>query len=330
MSPTARAPRAPAALPALAAVLLAASAGPASAQAWPSKPIRIVVSATPGGGVDTSTRIVGQGMGERWNQPVLIENRPGGGGAVAGDIVARSAPDGYTLKTISIGHAVLPSTHRNLSYDPERDLVPVSVMVNGPNVLVVHPSLPVRSVKDLVALARSKPGELLYASSGNAGPPHMAMELLRMLAGIDLVHVPYKGTGPGMADLVAGRVSMTFASVISVRQHVESGRLRLLATSGAKRSASIPDVPTMAEAGVPGYAVDVWYAMFAPSATPRDILQTLNTEVARILNQPAIRAKLAAQGMEPVAESLERTAAYIRAETAKWARVVKAAKISVE
>ena len=330
MSPTARAPRAPAALPALAAVLLAASAGPASAQAWPSKPIRIVVSATPGGGVDTSTRIVGQGMGERWNQPVLIENRPGGGGAVAGDIVARSAPDGYTLKTISIGHAVLPSTHRNLSYDPERDLVPVSVMVNGPNVLVVHPSLPVRSVKELVALARSKPGELLYASSGNAGPPHMAMELLRMLAGIDLVHVPYKGTGPGMADLVAGRVSMTFASVISVRQHVESGRLRLLATSGAKRSASIPDVPTMAEAGVPGYAVDVWYAMFAPSATPRDILQTLNTEVARILNQPAIRAKLAAQGMEPVAESLERTAAYIRAETAKWARVVKAAKISVE
>jgi tripartite-type tricarboxylate transporter receptor subunit TctC len=330
MSPTARAPRAPAALPALAAVLLAASAGPASAQAWPSKPIRIVVSATPGGGVDTSTRIVGQGMGERWNQPVLIENRPGGGGAVAGDIVARSAPDGYTLKTISIGHAVLPSTHRNLSYDPERDLVPVSVMVNGPNVLVVHPSLPVRSVKELVALARSKPGELLYASSGNAGPPHMAMELLRMLAGIDLVHVPYKGTGPGMADLVAGRVSMTFASVISVRQHVESGRLRLLATSGAKRSASIPDVPTMAEAGVPGYAVDVWYAMFAPSATPRDILQTLNTEVARILNQPAIRAKLAAQGMEPVAESLERTAAYIRAETAKWAKVVKAAKISVE
>jgi tripartite-type tricarboxylate transporter receptor subunit TctC len=334
MSPTVRAPRAPAALPALAAALpvalLAASAGTACAQAWPAKPIRIVVSATPGGGVDTSTRIVGQGMGERWNQPVLIENRPGGGGAVAGDIVARSAPDGYTLKTISIGHAVLPSTHRNLSYDPERDLVPISVMVNGPNVLVVHPSLPVKSVKELVALARSKPGELLYASSGNAGPPHMAMELLRMLAGIDLVHVPYKGTGPGMADLVAGRVSMTFASVISVRQHVDSGRLRLLATSGAKRSASIPEVPTVAEAGVPGYAVDVWYAMFAPSATPRDILQTLNTEVARILNQPAIKAKLVAQGMEPVAESLDRTAAYIRAETAKWAKVVKAAKISVE
>jgi tripartite-type tricarboxylate transporter receptor subunit TctC len=328
--PRAPALPAPGAVPATFAVLLSLMAGSACAQAWPAKAIRIVVSATPGGGVDTSSRIVGQGMTERWGQAVLIENRPGGGGAVAGDIVARSAPDGYTLKTISIGHSVLPSTHRNLSYDPERDLVPVSVMVNGPNVLVVHPSLPVKSVKEVVSLARSKPGELLYASSGNAGPPHMAMELFRMLAGIDLVHVPYKGTGPGMADLVAGRVSMTFASVISVRQHVDSGRLRLLATSGAKRSASIPDIPTMAEAGVAGYAVDVWYAMFAPSATPRDILQALNSEVARILSQPAIKAKLAGQGMEPVADSLDRTAAYIRAETAKWAKVVKAAKISVE
>jgi tripartite-type tricarboxylate transporter receptor subunit TctC len=211
--PRAPALPAPGAVPATFAVLLSLMAGSACAQAWPAKAIRIVVSATPGGGVDTSSRIVGQGMTERWGQAVLIENRPGGGGAVAGDIVARSAPDGYTLKTISIGHSVLPSTHRNLSYDPERDLVPVSVMVNGPNVLVVHPSLPVKSVKELVSLARSKPGELLYASSGNAGPPHMAMELFRMLAGIDLVHVPYKGTGPGMADLVAGRVSMTFASV---------------------------------------------------------------------------------------------------------------------
>ena len=315
-------------LPALACQPLAAQS-PAGAT-YPSKPIRIVVSATPGGGVDTSSRIVGQGFAERWGQTVLIENRPGGGGAVAGDIVARAAPDGHTLKTISIGHAVLPSTHRNLPYDPERDLVPVSVMVNGPNVLVVHPSLPVKSVKELVALARAKPGELLYASSGNVGPPHMAMELFQMLADIRLVHVPYKGTGPGMTDLVGGRVSLTFASVISVRQHVDAGRLRLLATSGAKRSASIPEVPTMAEAGVPGYAVDVWYAMFAPSATPREILLLLNAEIARILTQPALRAKLAGQGLEPVAESLDQTAAYIRAETAKWARVVKAARITVD
>jgi len=222
---------------------------------------------------------------------------------------------------------VLPSTHKNLSYSPERDLTPVSVMVNGPNVLVVHPSLPVRSVKELIALARAKPGQLLFSTSGNAGPPHMAMEMFKMLAKIDMVHVPYKGTSPGIIDLVAGRVSMTFASVLTVRPHVESGKLRLLATSGAKRASVIPDVPTMAEAGVPGYAVDVWYAMFAPSATPTEILERLNGEVAAILNEPSNRSKLVSMGLEPVTESLGQTAAYIKAEIAKWAKVVKAAGI---
>ncbi|MBC7780847.1 MAG: tripartite tricarboxylate transporter substrate binding protein [Proteobacteria bacterium] len=313
-----------------AVMLLALVAATAAAQPFPFKPIRIVVAATPGGGVDTTSRIVGQGLSDRFGQPVVIENRPGGGGALAGDIVARAAPDGHTLKTISISHSVLPSTHRNLPYSPERDLVPVSVMVNGPNVLVVHPSVPARSVKELVALARAQPGQLLYSSSGNAGPPHMAMELFKMVAGIDLVHIPYKGTGPGITDLVAGRVAMTFASVISVRQYVDTGRLRLLATSGAKRAAIIPDVPTMAEAGVPGYAVDVWYAMFAPAATPREALLLLNAEVARFLNQPPVKAKLADQGLETVADSLDRTDAYIKAETLKWAKVVKAAKIVAE
>jgi tripartite-type tricarboxylate transporter receptor subunit TctC len=316
----------------LAALIALQAFGPGAdaQQPYPSRPIRVVVSATPGGGVDLSSRIVGQGLSERWGQPVLIENRPGGGGAVAGDIVAKAAPDGYTLKTISIGHSVLPSTHRNLPYSPERDLVPVSVMVYGPNVLVAHPSLPARSVKELIALAKARPGQVLYASSGNAGPPHMAMELFKLMAGIDLVHIPYKGTAPGMVDLVSGRVALAFTSVLSARQDVDAGKLRLLATSGARRTSIIPDVPTMAEAGVPGFAVDVWYAIFAPSATPRDILMRLNAEVTRILNVPATRARLAELGMEPVAESLDKTDAYIRAETVKWARVVKAAKIVAE
>jgi len=302
-------------------------AGVVQAQPYPTKNIRIVVAATPGGGVDTTTRIVAQGLSEHWGQGVVVDNRPGAGGALAGSVVAQAAPDGYTLKTISISHAVLPSINKNLPYSPERDLTPVSVLVNAPNVLVVHPSLPVKSVKELIALAKSKPGQILFSSSGSAGPPHMAMEVFMMLADINMVHVPYKGTGPGMVDLVAGRVSLTFASVISTRQHVESGKLRLLATAGSKRAAALPSVPTMAEAGVPGYAVDVWYAMFAPAATPREILFKLNAENAKILHAPETKAKLAGIGLEPVAEPLDKTAAYIKSEIARWAKVVKAANI---
>lgn len=311
-------------------ILLAAFAvapSPSYAQQYPEKNIRIVVAATPGGGVDTSTRIVAQGLSERWGQAVLVDNRPGAGGALAGSIVAQATPDGYTLKTISISHAVLPSINKNLSYSPERDLTPVSVLVNAPNVLVVHPSLPVKSVKELIALAKAKPGQLLFSSSGNASPPHMAMEVFKMMAGIDMVHIPYKGTGPGMADLVAGRVSLTFASVISTSQHVKSGKLYLLATAGSKRAEAIPDVPTLAEAGVPGYAVDVWYGMFAPAATPREILLKLNAENTRILRAPETKSKLTGIGLEPVAEPLDKTEAYIKAESVRWAKVVKAAKI---
>lgn len=306
---------------------LAIAAASAWAQPYPSKSIRIVVAATPGGGVDTSTRIVAQGMSEHWGQAIVVDNRPGAGGALAGNIVAQAAPDGYTLKTISISHAVLPSINKNLPYSPEHDLTPVSVLVNAPNVLVVHPSLPVKSVKELIALAKAKPGELLFSSSGNSGPPHMAMEVFKMMAGIDMVHIPYKGTAPGMADLVAGRVQLTFASVISTRQHVQAGKLRLLATAGSKRAAAIPDVPTMAEAGVPGYAVDVWYGMFARAGTPRAILLKLNAENTKILQVPETKARLAGIGLEPVAEPLDRTEAYIKSEIARWAKVVKTAKI---
>ena len=315
-------------LRAVPAVVALALAPVASAQPWPSKPVRLMVSASPGGAMDTLARISGQAMSERLGQPVVVENRPGAGGALGGEIVARSPADGYTLNINSIAHAVLPSANRKLSYSPERDLATVSVMANGPNVLVVHPSLPAKSVKELVALARARPGDLQYSSSGIGGNPHMAMEMFKLLAKIDIVHVPYKGAAPGVVDLIAGRVAMTFSSVVSARQEVAIGRLRMLASAGAKRSVIVPDLPTMAEAGVPGYAVDIWYALFAPAATPRDVLVRLNAEAARSVQAPAVTARLLEQGLEPVGETLERSDAYIRAETARWAKVVKAAAIA--
>ena len=300
----------------------------AHAQSFPQKQIRLIVPFAPGGSTDIIARAIAEPLSKVLGQPVVVENRPGAGGAVAGDIVSKSTPDGYTLKTISISHAVIPSTHQNLSYSPERDLTPVSVTVNSPNVLVVHPSLPVNSVKELIAYAKARPGQLQYSSSGNAGPPHMAMEMLKLLAQIDMMHIPYKGTGPGMTDLLAGRVSLTFASIISVRSHVETGKLRLLAIASSKRSPVLPKTPTVAEAGVPGYSVDVWYGMFAPSATPRTIVAKLNGELIKMMQGTAISEKLMSLGLEPMAAPLAETNAYIKSEIAKWAKVVKAANIT--
>jgi tripartite-type tricarboxylate transporter receptor subunit TctC len=302
----------------------------ANAQPFPSKAVRFVVSASPGGAMDTLSRIVGNTLSERLGQPVVVENRPGAGGALGGETVARAVPDGYALNVNSIAHAVLPSANRKLSFSPERDLATISVMAIGPNVLVVHPSLPARNVKELVALARARPGDLLYSSSGIGGNPHMAMEVFKLLAKIEIVHVPYKGAAPGMVDLIGGRVAMTFSSVVSARQEVATGRLRMLASAGAKRSVIVPDLPTMAEAGVPGYAVDIWYALFAPAGTPKEVLLRLNTEVARSVQVPAVAARLLEQGLEPVGDTLERSDAYIRAETVRWAKVVKAAGIAMD
>jgi len=300
----------------------------ATAQGFPSKPVRIVAAAGAGGGVDTTSRVIAQNLQESLGQPGIVENRPGAGGAVGGDIVAKSAADGHTLLTISISHSVLPSSHKNLSYSPERDLVPVTVMVNAPNILVAHPSLPVKSIKELIAYAKKRPGEINYASSGNASPSHLATEYLELLTKTDLTHVPYKGTSPGMTDVIAGRVSLMFASIISTRQHVEAGKLKVLATAGTRRAAAAPDIPTIAEAGVPGYAVDVWYAMLAPSATPRPVLERLNGEVTKILHSPEVTKKLGSIGLEPVAEGLTASDAYIKSEIKKWAHVVKAARIT--
>jgi tripartite-type tricarboxylate transporter receptor subunit TctC len=314
----------------LLAVYLAFVACEAPAQTYPAKPIRIIVGAGSGGGVDTISRLVGQQFDQSWRQQVVVENKPGAGGAVASDQVAKSPPDGYTLLTMSISYAVIPASHKNLGYDPIRDFTPVAVLVNSPNILVVHPSLPVKSVKDLIALAKAHPGQLTYASSGNGGAANLTLEAFKLATGTDIVHIPYKGTAPGVIDTIAGRISLTACAIVSGLDYARQGKLRALATVGAKRAGAAPELPTVAEAGVPGYAVDVWYAMFAPAAVPAPVLAKLNGEIIKVLYTPDMKARLAAIGLEPAAESLTATNAYIKSEVAKWMKVVTAAKITAE
>jgi tripartite-type tricarboxylate transporter receptor subunit TctC len=306
------------------------AAGSVGAQSYPAKPIRVLIGAGAGGGVDTISRITGQKLSERWGQQVVLENRAGAGGVLASEFVARAAPDGYTLLTMSISFAVIPAMHKELPYDAVKDFAPVGVLVNAPNILVVHPSLPVKSVKELIVLARAHPGTLTYASSGNGGAANLALEAFKLATKTDIVHVPYKGTGPGVTDLIAGRISLSSTSVVSALEFVKKDKLRALATVGAKRALAAPDLPTVAEAGVPGYAVDVWYAMFAPAAVPKDILVQLNGEITKALALPETKAKLAAIGLEPAIEPLDKTNAYIQSEMAKWSKVVKAANIKPE
>ena len=314
----------------LLAIYLAFVIGEAAAQTYPAKPIRIIVGAGSGGGVDTISRLVGQQFDQSWRQQVVVENKPGAGGAVASDQVAKSPPDGYTLLTMSISYAVIPASHKNLGYDPIRDFTPVAVLVNSPNILVLHPSLPAKSVKDLIALAKAHPGQLTYASSGNGGAANLTLEAFKLATGTDIVHIPYKGTAPGVIDTIAGRISLTACAIVSGLDYARQGKLRALATVGARRAGAAPELPTVAEAGVPGYAVDVWYAMFAPAAVPAPVLAKLNGEIIKVLYTPEMKARLAAIGLEPAAESLTATNAYIKSEVAKWMKVVTAAKITAE
>ena len=252
---------------------------------YPTKPIRIVVSLAPGGGVDTTGRLISRRFTEAWNQQVVVENRPGAGGTIATEAVARSAPDGYTLLMTSVAHAITPSLYK-LSYDAVTDFAPITLVVLAPSVLVVHPSLPVKSVMELIAFAKARPNQLLYSSSGNGSPQHLAAELFKLMTGAGFVHIPYKGTAPSITDLIGGRVSVSAASVISTMPHVNAGRLRALAVISGKRAQGVPQLPTVAEAGVPGYAVDTWYGLFAPAGTPNEIIAGLNQETVRALTQP--------------------------------------------
>ena len=286
----------------------------------------MVVALAAGGGVDTSGRLLGQRFTDAWGQQVVAENRPGAGGTIAGELVARAAPDGYTLLMTSVGHAITPALYK-LSYDTIKDFAPISLFVQSPSVLAVHPSLPVKNVKELIAFTKARPNQILFSSSGSGSGQHLAMELLNRMAGLQLVHIPYKGTAPSILDLVAGRVSVTSASAISTMPHVRSGKLRALAVSSAKRSPSVPELPTIAEAGVPGFAVDQWYALFAPAATPKEIVAKLYAEIAKTVAQADIRERLLSLGLDPVGMPPDEFAAYVKIETVKWGKLVHDAGI---
>lgn len=307
---------------------LAAVAGSALAQAYPTKPIRLVVPFAPGGPADIQARLIGPKLTEAWGQPVVIENRPGGNTIIATELTARADPDGHLVQVISAGFAINTSLYAKLPYDSVRDFAPITQLTAGPAIVVVHPSLPVRSVKELTQLARSRPGQLTYGSAGL--PSQLAVELYKVMTGTDMVHVPYKGQSPAMIDLIAGHVQVSFPTMLGTLGHVESGRLRALATTGAKRAPAAPNLPTMIEAGVPGYVATNWFGTAVPARTPPAIVSKLSQEIARVLRLPDVSERLLSQGLEPSSSTPGEFSAYIRSEMTKWAKVVKASGAKAE
>jgi len=312
----------------LVAVLLT-SANASLAQSYPDKPIRIVVTFPAGGPTDAVARPISQSLSTTWGQPVIIDNRGGAGGIVGTEIVAHSAPDGYNLLIGTAGGmSINPSLHAKLSYDPFKDFAPISMLVINPQILVMHPALAASNVRELVALAKSKPGQLNFASSGTGTATHLGLELFKAATGINVVHVPYKGGAPALTDLIAGQVQLLFISIPSVMPQVKAGRLKALAVSSARRSLSAPDVPTVAESGYPGFEYVNWNALFAPAATPRAIINKLNSEVVKIMRDPDLAQKLVSQGAEPAPGTPEQLAQYMRVDFDRWRKVIRAAGIT--
>ena len=301
------------------------------AQAYPAKPIRFVVPFPVGGIADVFARVIGQKFNDAWGQPVVVENRTGAGGNIAAEFVAKSPPDGYTLVMGSIGtHSVNVSLFRKLPYDPVKDFAPVALVMEADGLLVVHPSVPVRTVKELIALSKARPGQLTYASAGNGTASHLAGELFKMMAKVDMVHVPYKGNVPAITDLLGGQTSLLFATMPTVLPQVQAGKLRAIAVTGAARSPAAPDLPSIAEAALPGFEVTNWIGVFAPAGTPRDIVSRLNGETSRIMRAPEIQSRLLNEGAKSPAKTPEEFGAYVRAEIAKWAKVIQQAGIRVD
>ncbi|MEO8202800.1 MAG: tripartite tricarboxylate transporter substrate binding protein [Betaproteobacteria bacterium] len=299
---------------------------PAHAQnaPYPAKPIRLVVPFPPGGPTDVVARIIGQKLTERWGQQVLIENRAGAGGTIGAELVARAAPDGYTLVMGSTANmAVNVTLIEKLSYDPIRDFTPVNLAAITPNLLVVNPSMPAKNVREFIALAKAKPGAINYASGGSGTPSHLAAELFKTMSGVQMNHVPYKGSIPALTDIIGGQVSLMFDSMASALPFVKSGKLRALAQTGAKRASAAPDVPTIAESGLPGYEVAGWFGLYAPAGTPRDIVMKLSNEITQILNLPDVKERYALLGAEPGPGNPDEFGRFHAAEIAKWAKVIR-------
>jgi tripartite-type tricarboxylate transporter receptor subunit TctC len=309
-------------------VLLAAQA--ALAESYPKKPITIVVPYPPGGPTDIVARVVGQKLGDRLGQQVIVDNRPGAGGNIGAALVARAAPDGYTLLLGTTAHAINPSVFPALNYDILKDFSPVVLLTSLPLVVITNASVPAKNVQELVALAKSKQGQLTYASSGNGQSTHLAAELFKTMTGAPMTHVPYKGSAPALTDVAGGQVSVMFDTLLSAMPHIKSGRLKALAVTSAKRSASAPELPTVAESGVPGYEAVAWSGLLAPAHTPPEIVAKLNTEINVNLGQPDVQKRFLNDGAEPVGGSPEQFSAHIGSEVRKWASVAKLSGAKVD
>src|SRR6266581_3036164 len=312
----------------LAALAISASA---QAQVYPAKPIRMIVAYPPGGGTDIVGRMVAQKLGETLGQSVVVENHGGASGNIGTELAARAAPDGYTILMGNVApNAINVSLFKELPFDPVADFTPVSLVASTPNILVVHPSTPARTVRELIALAKAKPGTLNFASAGVGSSSHLAGELFRILAGAEIVHVPYKGAGPAMVDVLSGQIQLYFATMPAAMPHVKSGKLQPVAVTSARRSQAMRDLPTIAESGVPGYEASTWYGVLAPAHTRGAVIARLHEGVVKILADPALHEKLTEQGFEPVGGSPEEFGAYIKSEIAKWSKVIRDAGIRPE
>jgi tripartite-type tricarboxylate transporter receptor subunit TctC len=305
-------------------------AATASAQSFPTKPLKIIVPFPAGGTVDFFARVISTKLSEALGQSVLVENRAGAGGNIAAEAVAKAAPDGYTLLMGSEIIAINTSLYSKIGYDPVKDLAPITLVGTVPNILIVHPGLPVNSVNDLIALAKKTPGKISFASTGQGTSTHLSSELFKLMANIDMLHIPYKGGPPAIADLISGQVNMMFINMPTGITHVRSGKAKIIAVSSIKRVSQLPDVPTVDQAGVKGFETSAWSGLYAPAGTPADIINRLNAEVVKILKQPSVREQLMAQGAEPVGDTPEEFSRFTLAEISKWAKIIKISGAKVD